>query len=86
MYGIGIGIAELAVIMVFLIPLAAVVGGIFLAALKILRGPSGKVSAAQRDEETRLIQDIYHGLQKMDERIEALETLFLEKERKDDNR
>lgn len=74
---------QLAVMMVFGIPLAAVIGGIFLAALKILRGSGGKVSAAERDEETRLIQDIYQGLQKMDERIEALETIFLEKERKD---
>ena len=82
----GPGIAEIAVIMVFLIPLAAVVGGIFLAALKIMRAPGGKTSAAEREEETRLIQDIYHGLQRMDERVEALETLFLEKERKDTNR
>ncbi len=74
--------ATLAVVMVFSIPLAAVVGGILLAALKITRG--GKRTREEDAEETRLIQEIYHGLQRMEERVEALETIFFEKERKDD--
>ena len=34
-------------------------------------------------EETRMIQDIYHGLSKMEERVEALETILIERQRKD---
>jgi phage shock protein B len=35
------------------------------------------------DQEAKMIQEIYHGLTKMEERVEALETLLLEKEKKD---
>ena len=34
-------------------------------------------------EETRMIQDIYHGLTEMEERVEALETILIERQRKD---
>jgi len=40
--------------------------------------PGGRASNV---DEARLIQDIYHGLLKMEERVEALETLLLERER-----
>lgn len=75
---------RLAILMVFSIPLAAIIGGIGLAALKILKGSGGAGSAEQSAEETRLIQDIYHGLQKMEQRVEALETILLGRERKED--
>ena len=34
------------------------------------------------EEESRLIQEIYHGLGKMDQRVESLETLLLEREKR----
>ncbi len=71
-----------AAILALMIPLVAVVGAIFLAALLILRGGSRRVGRELQAEETRLIQDIYHGLLKMEERVEALETLLLERDRK----
>ncbi len=75
--GLGIGAAELGV----MIPIIAICGGIFLAALRILRG-GGPRGAVTDPSETKLIQDIYHGLLKMEERVEALETLLLDRERK----
>ena len=45
-------------------------------------GLSGKRKGLA-DEEARMIQEIYQGLSKMEKRIETLETLLLEKERKD---
>ncbi len=75
-------LAIIAVIVLFGIPLAAVVGGILLAMLKVLRsGPS----RAERDhgaEETGLIQEINDGLVRMEERVEALETLLLDRDGK----
>ena len=38
-----------------------------------------------RTEEAQMIQDIYHGLSKMEERVEALETILIERQRKDFN-
>ena len=37
-------------------------------------------SRASNVDEAKLIQDIYHGLLKMEERVDALETLLLERE------
>jgi len=34
------------------------------------------------EEESRLIQEIYHGLGKMEQRVESLETLLLEREKR----
>lgn len=70
-----------------MIPLVAVigivvVGIVFLLALWILKGGSRRPDRELQAEETRLIQDIYHGLLKMEERVEALETLLLERDRK----
>ena len=47
---------------------------------------TGGISKKDRkihDEETQMIQDIYHGLSKMEERVEALETILIERQRKD---
>ncbi len=43
--------------------------------LKLL-GP--RAGAATRDEETRMIQEIYQSLMRMEQRVEALETLLYE--------
>jgi len=72
------GVAELGVIAFML----AVMGVIFLGALAILKGGSRRSDRELQAEETRLIQDVYHGLLKMEERVEALETLLLERDRK----
>ena len=62
-----------------MIPIIAILAGTFLAALKIWKGSSRTNTGSI--EEAKLIQDIYHGLLKMEERVEALETLLLERDR-----
>ena len=73
----GIGLTEMVIICFMM----AFLGSVFLAALKILKGQPGGARGEQQADETRLIQDIYHGLLKMEQRIEALETLLLDRER-----
>ncbi len=73
-------VAMLAVFMVFSIPLVAIIGGLGLAALKIIRG--GRDSAREL-EDTRLIQEMHNQLQKMEQRVGSLETILLDKDRKD---
>jgi len=75
----------LAVLMVFLIPLAAIIGFFMVLALKILRGNRRRRTGPESEEETRMIQEIYSGLARLDERVEALETLVLDRERKDES-
>jgi len=49
--------------------------------VKMLRG--GVKEQKVLAEEARMIQEIHKGLSKMEERVEALETLLLDKDRKD---
>ncbi len=75
----------LAVLLALGIPMIAVAGGILLAALRILKGESGGRAKSGDAEEARMIQDIYHGLLKMESRVESLETLLMDRQRKGNN-
>ncbi len=46
-------------------------------------GGLSKKEKQSHAEETKMIQDIYHGLSKMEERVDALETILIERQRKD---
>jgi phage shock protein B len=65
------------VIVLAIVPLTVLV------AIKLFKGGASKTNQGMGDEETRMIQEIYQGLLKMEQRVEALETLLLDKERKD---
>lgn len=60
--------------------LGLVIGVIFWG-VKSIRGCSGGISREQLEEETRLIQEMYQGLTKMEERINTLETILLENQK-----
>lgn len=74
---------KLAILLVFGPALAAVVGGIFIKALKIWKGISPEQNQQLQAEEAKLMQEIYQGLSRMQERVEALETILLGRERKE---
>jgi phage shock protein B len=62
--------------------LTAMVGGVILLGLRILRGPGG---GRRLEEETRIMQELYRGLRRMEQRVEALETILLDHSRKKEN-
>jgi hypothetical protein len=72
----------LALVLIFGPILAAVLGGTFIKALKILKGIPPQQSKQLRAEETKLMQEIYQGLSRMQERVEVLETILLDRHRK----
>ncbi len=46
---------------------------------------TGGISKKEREahsDETKMIQDIFNGLSKMEERVEALETILIERQKK----
>ena len=61
----------------------AIIPVTILFAIRTIKGRVSGRSQGLVDEETKMIQEIYHCLEKMEARVEALETLLLEKERKD---
>ena len=60
----------------------AIVGSTILMAIKILRGGFSRKSQHSQAEESKMIQEIYQGLSRMEKRVEALETIILDRERK----
>jgi phage shock protein B len=63
-----------------MIPIVAMVCVTVIVVIKVLRGGSrGRNESSAED--ARVIQDIYNGLLKMEERIEALETIMVGRER-----
>ena len=64
----------------------AIVAGTILLAMKIRHG--GGLSKGQRGrqaDEARMIQEIYHGLAGLEKRIDALETILMERQGKERN-
>jgi phage shock protein B len=61
----------------------AIIGSTILMGIRIAKGGVSRKGRADQSDETRMIQEIYQGLSKMEERVEALETILLDRERKD---
>lgn len=63
----------------------ATIGFMVLMIVRTAKGPARKRERNDADE-TRIIQEIHHGLMKMNKRIEALETLVLDQDRSKEKR
>lgn len=75
----------LAVLLIFGIPFIAVAGAVLIKALRVVTGtPSRREQKQLLDDEAKQMQELYQGLVAMERRIEALETLLLDRERKED--
>ena len=56
----------------------AVIGGTIVISIKLLRGGASRKDQA---EDSKIIQQIYQGLGRMEERVEALETILLDRDK-----
>jgi phage shock protein B len=66
--------------------LALIVLGIFvLVGMKIMRNGGKKRRRIGEDEETRMIQEMYQGMSRMEQRVEALETLLYDRKEERDH-
>jgi len=75
----------LAVLLIFGTPFIAVAGVVLIKALRVVTGtPSRRQQKRLLDDEAKQMQELYQGLVLMERRIEALETLLLDRERKED--
>ncbi len=59
----------------------AVIGATFIMSIKLTRDGISRKDKKYQSNETRMIQEIYQGLSKMEERIETLETILLDREK-----
>ena len=70
-----------AILMVLAIPLVAILGGILVAVVKVLRG--GEKGGSLPAEEARMMQEIHQGLERLEQRLASLETIVFD-EKSDD--
>lgn len=77
------GALVLSIIFSGVILVLAIFGSIVLLGMKILKGGTSSKGGRYETEEARTIQEIYEGLNRMETRVEALETLLMERNRKD---
>ena len=73
---IGLGVPELAVVIIVLSGLF----GAFLLVIKMAKSGGGD-RRQMRTDEARVMQEIFDGLARMEQRVETLETLLLDKGR-----
>ena len=60
-----------------------IIGSTILMAIKILKGGLSQKGQKLQTDEARMIQEIYQGLSRMEGRVEALETIILDREREE---
>jgi phage shock protein B len=65
------------ILFVLALPVVAVIAGILVVMAGLLRNDHGRPGRLNR-EQTELLQEIYRGLERMEKRIESLETIVLE--------
>ena len=75
-------VGELAVMLALGIPIIAIIGHYAIKALKIVVGHD-RPGSKDDPQETQLVQDIHRILARMEERLQALETVLLERPQAD---
>ena len=59
----------------------AIIGSTILMGLKIIKGETNPKSRKTQTDEAKTIQEIYQGMTRMEKRVEALETILMEREK-----
>ena len=77
------GILILAIVFGSIILCLAIIGSTILMAIKILKGGVSRKNQGIQAEEAKKIQEMYQGLSRMEGRVESLETIILDHERKE---
>ena len=75
MNGVCIG----AILFVGVVAALAVSGGMILAAVRMRHGALSRKTRKSHDDETAAIQDVFSGFSRMEKRVEALETILLDR-------
>jgi hypothetical protein len=74
------GVIIVVVVFAGIVLALAVIGSTILMGIKIVKGGVRPQEQKTQTDEARIIQEIYQGLARMENRVEALETLIIEKE------
>ena len=71
----------------FFVTILLIISGIIIIkVLKMVRGDADSQSPESRAEEVRLMQELNQALVRMEQRVEVLETILLDREKRDGQR
>ncbi|OQY52195.1 MAG: hypothetical protein B6245_23830 [Desulfobacteraceae bacterium 4572_88] len=70
----------IAVVFVSMVLALVAIGGTIFVVIKLIRDGLSPKDQGILSEETRMIQDIYRGMEKMETRVETLETILLDRD------
>ena len=60
----------------------AVIGGTILMAIKLIKGGVSKKDQTEMAHEAKMMQEIYQGLSQLEERLDSLETILFDREKR----
>ena len=66
-----------------IIIILAIIPVTILLIIRLFKGGISRTDRKKQAEEARMIQEIYQGLSRMEERVETLETILLDREKED---
>ena len=61
----------------------AIIAGTILLAIRMIKGRTSPKDRQDMADEARMVQEIYQGMSEIENRVESLETILLDKEKKD---
>ena len=61
----------------------AIIGGTILMAIRIIKGGISRKDREWSSKEAQMVQEVYQGLNNLEERLEALETILLDREKRE---
>ena len=73
----------IAIIFTGIVLALAVIGGTVLMAIRLRHGGISRKDRQFQADEAGMIQEIYHGLSRLEQRVESLETLLMDRKGKD---
>ena len=69
-----------------IIIILAIIPVTILLIIRLFKGGISRTDRKKQAEEARMIQEIYQGLSRMEERVETLETILLDREKEERNK
>ena len=76
-------VAIVAIVFGSIILMLAIIPVTIILIIRLFKGGISSTDRKKQAEEARMIQEIYQGLSRMEERVETLETILLDREKED---
>ena len=77
------GVLIVAVVFAGTVLALAVIGGTILMAIRLIKGGVSRKDQTEMAREAKMMQEIYQGLSQLEERLDSLETILFDREKRE---